>query len=159
MVGKNNKPKLPLTFDIVVLYELVVGSIETTIGLGLVIFGEDLQELYINLRSTGILDNPHGFVISTVQKFAPFLSAHYLFIGIYLFLVGLTKVVCGIGLAHRKRWADYLLVGLLLVFLPLDIMGLLHRPSLTRILFVSLNVVIILYLTRDKIVKHILNKH
>ncbi len=158
-MSNNIKTKLPLTFDIVVLYELVVGSIETTIGLGLIIFGEELQELYFNFRNTGILDSPHGLIITSVQKYAPFLSAHYLFIGIYLFLVGLTKIICGIGLSQRKRWADYLLVGLLLVFLPLDIVGLLHHPSITRILFVSLNIVIILYLTRDKIVKHILNKH
>ncbi len=146
--------KLPLTFNFVVFYELVSGFVGMVIGIGLAIFGEEIQDIYLSFRDAGVLDHPHNAMIGIVQKYAPFLIGHYLFVGIYLVLVGVFKLTGGVGLMYRKKWADNMLVGLLLLFLPLDIWSLFHHPSITRVLFIFTNIVIIVYLTRKQIVKY-----
>ena len=155
-MDKQKNFSLPLTFDVVVFYELIIGCFEALLGFGLIIFGEELTELYQNMLETGVLDSPHTFTLTIVQKYAPYLSNHHLFLGLYLLIVGVIKVVCGYGLSQRHRWADYLLVALLLVFLPFDILGLTNHPSIGRILFVLANILIMIYLTGNKITKHIL---
>ena len=151
-----NKPvkKLPITFNVVIFYELLTGFVEFVIGAGLMVLGEELQDLYFNFRDAGLLDNPHNVMIGMVQKYAPYLLDHHFFIGFYLAAVGILKLISAGGLMYKKRWADKMLVILLLLFLPLDVLGLFNHPSITRIIFVFTNVAIVIYLSRKEIVEY-----
>lgn len=157
-MDKSKEPKVPLTFNFVIIYEVVAGTLEATVGIGLVIFQEELQELYQYLRDLGLLGNYHNLLASLFDKTVPYLVNHHLLIGLFLTIIGLTKIICGIGLFYQKKWADNLLIGLLLVFLPPDIIGLLQHPSELKSLFLITNILIIFYLSRNKIVKHMIHK-
>lgn len=148
----------PVTFDLVILYELFTGILESATGLGLIIFKEEIQEFYVNLRDTGFLDSYHRFFTDLLSRLIPFVVDHHIFIGIFLVCLGLGKLVSGVGLMYRQLWAEHLLIGLLLVFLPLDFFELLRHPSLVKIMFILTNLLIVLYLTRDRFLKKLFRK-
>jgi uncharacterized membrane protein (DUF2068 family) len=59
------------------------------------------------------------------------------------------RLIEGVGLVLRKRWAEYLVVIITAVFIPLEIYELIHRFTPIRLGVLLLNVIIVLYLARN----------
>lgn len=59
------------------------------------------------------------------------------------------RLIEGIGLVMRKRWAEYLVVIITAVFIPLEIYELFHRFTPIRCGVLLANVAIVLYLARN----------
>jgi len=54
----------------------------------------------------------------------------------------------GIGVWLERRWAEWLMVVATASLIPLEIIHLAHRPTLTRVLIIVANVAIVIYLAR-----------
>jgi uncharacterized membrane protein (DUF2068 family) len=78
------------------------------------------------------------------------LGSHPDLIGIAAVCYGLLECVEGVGLALRRRWAEYLVVLATGAFLPLEASEVLHRPTPLKVIGFLLNVVIVVYLVWRK---------
>jgi uncharacterized membrane protein (DUF2068 family) len=78
------------------------------------------------------------------------LGSHPDAIGIAAILYGLLECVEGVGLALRRRWAEYLVVLATSAFLPLEISEVLHRASPLKAVALLLNIAIVDYLVWRK---------
>jgi uncharacterized membrane protein (DUF2068 family) len=60
----------------------------------------------------------------------------------------------GVGLALKKRWAEYLTIVSTALLLPLEIIEIVHRADLTRIALFLVNIAVVVYLIIDVRKKH-----
>jgi uncharacterized membrane protein (DUF2068 family) len=76
----------------------------------------------------------------------------FIYAGIFL--------VEGLGLAFRKRWAEYFTILTTASFLPLEIYELVRRMSVSRSLVLVVNITIVVYLVYElrRYPKHRINK-
>jgi uncharacterized membrane protein (DUF2068 family) len=76
----------------------------------------------------------------------------FIYAGIFL--------VEGLGLAFRKRWAEYLTLLTTASFLPLEVYELVRRMSVSRSLVLVVNITIVVYLVYElrRYPKHRINK-
>lgn len=143
---------------LVPIYEIITGLFESTIGIGLMLYEQKMFRLYIELRYSGFFGSYHDLVISLTEKFIPYILSHRLFVGVFLVLIGIIKIISAFGLIYKKHWANSLLTGLLVIFLPFDIAGIVHHPSALKILFFLINLLLILYLTTPKTINSLRKK-
>jgi uncharacterized membrane protein (DUF2068 family) len=66
------------------------------------------------------------------------------------FIYGLIEASEGVGLALRRRWAEYLVVLATAFFIPFEVMEVLRRPGPIRIATLLVNVAVVIYLIRKK---------
>jgi uncharacterized membrane protein (DUF2068 family) len=59
------------------------------------------------------------------------------------------RMIEGVGLVMRKRWAEYLVVIITAIFIPLELYELFHRFTPVRLVVLLLNVAVVLYLARN----------
>jgi uncharacterized membrane protein (DUF2068 family) len=55
----------------------------------------------------------------------------------------------GVGLALRKRWAEYLTIISTASLMPIEILEIYKGPSVSRVLLLLLNLVVVAYLVRE----------
>ena len=60
----------------------------------------------------------------------------------------------GVGLALKKRWAEYLTIVSTALLLPLEIIEIAHRVDFTRIALFVVNIAVVVYLIIDVRKKH-----
>jgi uncharacterized membrane protein (DUF2068 family) len=65
-------------------------------------------------------------------------------------------LVEGIGLSFRVSWAGYLAIGESAFFIPIEIFELMHRSSLTVLVILVVNIIIVWYLfaNRGRLFRH-----
>jgi uncharacterized membrane protein (DUF2068 family) len=78
------------------------------------------------------------------------LGSHPNLIGVAAICYGLLECVEGIGLAMRRRWAEYLVVLATGAFLPLEVSEILHHPTPLKVVAFLINVAIVVYLVWRK---------
>jgi uncharacterized membrane protein (DUF2068 family) len=78
------------------------------------------------------------------------LGTHPSLIGIAAIAYGLLECVEGVGLALRRRWAEYLVVLATGAFLPLEVSEVLHRPTALKVGALIVNIAIVVYLVWRK---------
>ena len=98
------------------------------------VFRVDPHNHYIDLLLTklAVLDD---------RRLKEFSIGTFIYAGIFL--------VEGIGLAFRKRWAEYLTILTTASFLPLEIYELVRRVSISRSVVLAVNVAIFAYLVYE----------
>ena len=65
------------------------------------------------------------------------------------FIYAVLRLIEGIGLVLRKRWAEYLVVIITAIFIPLEIYELFHRFTVIRLAVLLLNAAVVWYLARN----------
>ena len=55
----------------------------------------------------------------------------------------------GIGLALRKRWAEFLTIVSTAGLIPFEVMVLYHHPTFTRVFLLMVNIAVVVYLIRE----------
>ena len=109
------------------LHKDVAGEVEHWIN----VFRVDPHNHYIDLllAKLAILDDRH------LKEFS---VGTFVYAGVFL--------VEGLGLAFRKRWAEYLTILTTASFLPLEIYELVRRVSVSRGLALAINIAVVAYL-------------
>jgi uncharacterized membrane protein (DUF2068 family) len=59
------------------------------------------------------------------------------------------RIIEGVGLVLRKRWAEYLVVIITGIFIPLEVYELFRRFTFVRLFVMLLNLAIVWYLARN----------
>ena len=71
-------------------------------------------------------------------------------ISIGLFLYGTLCIVEAYGLHKRRRWAEYLTVAAISLFIPFEIYEVVYRLSFIRVAVLVLNIIIVYYLIKHR---------
>lgn len=130
----------------IIFYKFISGSIELFLGLGTIFFSQQIFKLYQHFKASELLEDPHDLVVSLIEKVLPYLLEHRVYIVFFLTLFGLIKISGAIGLVYRKHWGLDLLVGFTIFLLPFTSYSLLANPSLSKFIYLTIDILIALYL-------------
>lgn len=134
----------------IIIYKFLLGFFETILGLGMIVFGKTIYDLYINFRNNELFEDPHDFLALWLEKIVPYLLIHRGWVVLILLLLGITKMAGAIGLWYHKHWGLDILIVVTIGLLPFEIYALIAHPSLTKTAFFIINLFIALYLVNFK---------
>ncbi len=130
----------------IIIYKFLLGFFETILGFGMIVFGTRIYNLYINFRNSELLEDPHDFLATLIEKIVPYLLIHRGWVVFILLLLGLTKMIGSIGLWQRKHWGLDLLIIVTIGLLPFEVYALVANPSFSKTAYFIINLFIALYL-------------
>src|SRR5436190_3415572 len=155
-VAKHRNGKSDLAIVAIGIFKLAKSAIVLARGIALIrCRNRDLGEIASRWISNvwlgrpyidGVIDKLSFMSKETIDKFA---------IGSFLYSVLL--LIEGVGLCLRKRWAEYLTVGITASLLPFEFYELLHRVTWSGIVVTLLNVAIVVYLIVRLLQKEVRN--
>ncbi len=117
------------------------------VGIGaLHLIHRDLGDEAMRL-ATALRFDPEGRLVTLLMQKADLIDAARLReIGFGTFAYSALALVEGIGLMLEKVWAEYLTLGLTVLFLPWELFELARRPSLFRLALLAINLLVLVYL-------------
>lgn len=130
----------------IIIYKLAFGLAEFLLGLGIVLFGKSALNLYRIYLSRELLEDPHDLLARLTTSVVPSIFTHNTFLVIYLILLGSVKIAGAIGLIYKQNWGVDLLVGLTVLMFPFQFINLVRHPSLPNFIYISVGLLIALYL-------------
>lgn len=130
----------------IIVYKFILGLFETFLGIGTIIFGRRIYEIYLNFRNSELLEDPHDVLVVIAQSIIPYLFAHRYYVVLILLLLGITKLAGAVGLWYRKHWGLDILVAVTILLLPFESYYLIIHPSFPKIAYFLINLLIALYL-------------
>lgn len=150
MPSKKNIEQEYHVSQVIIVYKFVLGFFELILGLGILFGGKQILDLYENFKSQEILEDPRDLFITVIEKLLPIILHHQTFIILALIALGVVKMIGSIGLWYRKHWGLDLLVGLTIILLPFELYQLFPKPSLLKLSYFLINILIALYLVEFK---------
>jgi uncharacterized membrane protein (DUF2068 family) len=139
--------RFPISFYVIV-YKFTLGVGELLLGIGILLFGDVILQLFQNFKHQELFEDPHDIFVRLSEYFVPYFLEYKGWIIVILIVLGLIKIFGAIGLWYHKHWGLDLLVGLTFLVLPFELIGVLHHPSLPKLIFVVINFLIALYLVQ-----------
>lgn len=135
----------------IILELSVKGALLLPLSVGLFsLINKDLELLSKRLAKYLNLDVDNHFINLLLDKVGMVKTTVLVEVSIGLFLYGILCLVEAYGLHRRKRWAEYLTVIGIGLFIPFEIYEVVHRLSTVRVSVLVLNVVIVYYLIKHK---------
>jgi uncharacterized membrane protein (DUF2068 family) len=89
-------------------------------------------------------------LLTVLRPVGQFSSRTVLIIGIGAVLFGLLELTEAVGLARRRRWAEYLTVIAGCIGIPFELMEVFRRQTPLRVSILLINVAIVIYLAWQK---------
>ncbi len=140
----------PNPSGLIILYELITGVFEILFGLAILIYGDELLELYHNVIFSNFFVFEHTSLSDLAQSLIPYLFDHFIFISIFFLSFGVVKIICGVGIFYKKQWANFLLATALVGLLPFDIVSLIQNYAIFKVVYLIINIAILFYLFRSQ---------
>ena len=134
----------------IIVYKFLLGLLETLLGFGMIIFGKGIYELYANFRNSELLEDPHDFLATIIEKIVPYILIHKGWVVLILLLLGITKMIGSAGLWYKKHWGLDILIVVTILLLPFEVYAIITHPSLTKTAYFIINFFIALYLVNFK---------
>ncbi len=131
---------------LIIAYKFILGLLETLLGIGTIIFGRRIYEIYVNFKNNELLEDPHDLLVFIAEKIVPYIFAHQGYVVFILLLLGITKIIGSVGLWYRKHWGLDVLIVVTIILLPFETYYLVTQPSVSKIVFFLINFLIALYL-------------
>jgi uncharacterized membrane protein (DUF2068 family) len=143
------------TFIKVIIIERIgKAAVLVALGIGLLVAGREgwltqwatYAQEQLNLDSdANVIEQLFFRAVETITGFS-----HTALIALAAFAYALLEGTEGVGLAKRRRWAEYLTVLATAVLIPFEAYEVFHRPTLFRIGALLLNVAVVGYLAYRK---------
>lgn len=130
----------------IIAYKFILGLFETFLGIGTIIFGRKIFEIYLNFRNNELLEDPHDLLVAIAERVVPYLFAHRGYVVLILLLLGITKMVGSVGLWYKKHWGLDVLIVVTIILLPFESYYLVIHPSFLKTAYFLINILIALYL-------------
>ena len=152
-LGRETQP-VDTVVRLIILERAIRGSLVFILGLAFLTRSRNVVSL-VRLWVAELDVNPERRLIprilSTVLRpIGESSSRTVLLIGIGALLFGLLELTEAIGLARRRRWAEYLTVIAGCIGIPLEVSEVLSRQTPVRISILLINVAIVIYLAWQK---------
>ena len=134
----------------IIAYKLAFGLIELAMGIIMGFAGKRLFALYHTYILRELSEEPHDVLARLSEHIIPHILTHNRLLVFYIILLGAAKVVGAIGLIYGQNWGVDLLVSLTFILFPFQVIGLIRHPSLLNFLYITIGILIALYLINFK---------
>jgi uncharacterized membrane protein (DUF2068 family) len=127
------------------IFKLVKSVSLLALGIALVQWrGQDMEQVASNWINAFWLGRP--FVDRMISKLSSLDDKSLEQVAAGSFIYSALLLIEGVGLCRRKRWAEYLTVGITASLLPFEFYELYQRLTATRITITLVNIAILVYL-------------
>jgi uncharacterized membrane protein (DUF2068 family) len=152
-LGRETQP-VDTVVRLIILERTVRGTLVFVLGIALLTNSRHMVSL-IRQWVAELDVNPERRLIprlltTLLRPLGEFSNRTVLLIGIGALLFGTLELTEAIGLARRRRWAEYLTVIAGSIGIPLEVGEVLHRQTPLRISILLINVAIVIYLAWQK---------
>lgn len=152
-LGRETQP-VDTVVRLIIIERAVRGTLVFVLGLGLLTNSQRLvhvirgwvAELNVNPERR-LIPRALAAVLKPLGEFTP---RTVVLIGIGALLFGALELTEAIGLARRRRWAEYLTVIAGCLGIPFEVMEVLRRQTPIRISILLINIAIVIYLAWQK---------
>ncbi len=144
--------KRPPWFLKLIIFKLFIQGIfvfPLAIGL-LTLIGKDLEKFTRSIVRIFDLDVNNDVISLLLDKIGMARTTLLVEVSIGLLLYGTLCLVEAYGLHRRRRWAEYLTVGAVSLFIPFEIYEVIQKVSFLLVAILVLNIAIVAYLIRHK---------
>lgn len=152
-LGRETQP-VDTVVRLIILERSVRGSLVFILGVALL---SNSRKLAVLIRTwvAELNVNPERRLIprllsSVLHGFGNVSTRTVVLVGIGALLFGALELTEAVGLARRRRWAEYLTVIAGCIGIPFEIMEVVHRQTPIRIGILAINVAIVIYLAWQK---------
>ena len=114
------------------------------------LMGDDLRAEFDRFLRWINVDPEHKFFSDLGRKIQRITPDNIRWVAWGTLLYGLLLLVESIGLMFRASWAVWLAIGETAFFIPIEVYELMHRYSLTLLVIFAVNLLIVLYLVRNR---------
>ena len=152
-LGRETQP-LDTVVRLIILERAIRGTLVAILGLALLTNSSGVVRLVRDWVAE--LDvNPERrliprVLVTVLRPIGGFSSRTVLLIGIGAVLFGTLELTEAVGLARRRRWAEYLTVIAGCIGIPFEVMEVLRRQTPVRVSILLINVAIVIYLAWQK---------
>ncbi len=146
-MGKEGELEISNT---IVVYKFVLGIGETLLGLSILFYGRAIVRIYEHYQVKELLEDPHDRLIAFTKTLLPFLLSNQTYFIIFLFLLGLSKIIGSIALWRGHDWGLDLIVGLFVILVPFNIVELVNHPTPVKLVYFLIDLLITFYLVEFK---------
>jgi uncharacterized membrane protein (DUF2068 family) len=152
-LGRETQP-VDTVVRLIILERAIRGSLVFVLGIALLTRSRSLVML-VRQWVTELDVNPERrliprLLITVLRPIGQFSLRTVVLIGIGALLFGMLELTEAIGLARRRRWAEYLTVIAGCIGIPLEVTEVLNRQTPVRISILLINVAIVIYLAWQK---------
>lgn len=145
------------TLYVIIAIKLMKGTLFTTLALGAYTLSDnDLPAELARLLAYLKIDPANEFFARLADQLGQLTATHVKFAAVGTFLYSLFSWVEGIGLMFRVGWAGWMAIGESAFFIPIELYDLLRHFSLTVLIVLIINIVIVWYLYDNR---HVLFRH
>ncbi len=143
--GKSGKSDLGLT--IIAIGKLIKVTALTTVGIAaLVAVNHDPPRMFEHVANFLGVDHDSRHLHRLVAELAGVSPKKLATVCLACFVYAALFAVEGVGLLMKKRWAEYLTIGITISFIPLEIYEIFHHFSIAKVIALTLNVIVAVYL-------------
>src|SRR5258708_4797477 len=128
----------PPSYIALIIYKLLSGLTEITIGVAFGIFGNQFTRFYNAFQLSHVREVPTLYV-RTVERAIPFLLDHRTYVIVFFLSFGLANLAGVIGLWLEKLWAIYLMIVLSALLLPFEFTDFLRKPNIFLLFYMVSN--------------------
>lgn len=148
-------PEQDTVVRLIILERLVKSAVLVVLAVSLVVanrlgylgqLSEELQEQLNLAAGHGLISRALAWAVATLGHLLP--NVTVLALGALLYAA--LETTEGVGLARRRRWAEYLTVIATGVLIPFEVREVLVRPTIFRVGALAVNVAIVVYLAYRK---------
>ncbi|HEY4872276.1 MAG TPA: DUF2127 domain-containing protein [Candidatus Dormibacteraeota bacterium] len=152
-LGRETQP-VDTVVRLIILERAIRGSLVFILGVALLTRSRSVVSL-VRLWVTELDVNPERRVIprlliTVLRPIGQFSTRTVVLIGIGALLFGMLELTEAIGLARRRRWAEYLTVIAGCIGIPLEVSEVVAKQTPVRISILLINVAIVIYLAWQK---------
>jgi uncharacterized membrane protein (DUF2068 family) len=152
-LGRETQP-VDTVVRLIILERAVRGSLVFVLGVALLTRSRSLV-LLVRQWVTELDVNPERrliprLLITILRPIGQFSTRTVVLIGIGALLFGMLELTEAVGLARRRRWAEYLTVIAGCIGIPFEVMEVLNRQTPIRVSILLINVAIVIYLAWQK---------
>jgi len=152
-LGRETQP-VDTVVRLIILERAIRGSLVFILGIALLARSRNIV-LLVRQWVTELDVNPERrliprLLITVLRPIGQFSSRTVLLIGIGALLFGMLELTEAVGLARRRRWAEYLTVIAGCIGIPFEVNEVMQRQTPVRISILLINVAIVIYLAWQK---------
>jgi uncharacterized membrane protein (DUF2068 family) len=152
-LGRETQP-VGTVVRLIIIERAVRGSLVLVLGIALLTRSQQVIRI-VRQWVTELDINPERrliprAVVAVLRPFGSLSTRTVIIIGISAILFAAIELTEAVGLARRRRWAEYLTVIAGCIGIPFEVSEVINRQTVLRISFLVINVAIVIYLAWQK---------
>lgn len=148
---RTEKKPTDTVLKIIIAEKLIKGTILFLLSLtAFPIFSDEVVEFLRNIARRSLLLSNARILTRLFIRIEDASNKKLLAFSLFFLFWGTLEVIEGVGLLKKRRWAEYLIVFVTSMFIPLEIYAVFSRFTVEKFVLLLFNIFLVLYLIRSK---------